>query len=224
MTGAAVSFDEYELRVAGCEFCDEIADAQVLRHVSHPVWSGSRICWQIGPDLIVVPSLGALAVGHLLLLPRQHFRSMSQVALSLNVDVPSIAEAMRAAVTTSFGNTVMFEHGSSAEGSSGGCGISHAHLHVVPCGWDDEPPSEELGLSWDALPAEGWCTNPGVSSEQQADYLFFSPRAGRAFRTKVCSIPSQWMRRQIASRLGQASWNWREVANIEHVIATLAWL
>src|ERR1700678_2335133 len=87
--------------------------------------------------LVAVPSVGPLVPGWLLVIPKQHALSFGAVDASnlsaLMADIQRIAMGWR----DLFGPLAWFEHGPAEARSSAGCGIDHAHMHLVPTGHFD---------------------------------------------------------------------------------------
>jgi hypothetical protein len=117
-----------------------------------------------------------------------------------------------------YGNCLFFEHGARTP-DSGGCGISHAHLHIVPFPAENDPveqlvrafPFEEIAdlLDLKRIP-------PGKS------YLYYESVRGNRYVFYPPFIPSQHIRRLLAEALGIQGWDWRQSGKEETLIATLA--
>lgn len=94
-----------------------------------------------------------------------------------------------------------FEHGPIRPGTPTGCGVDHAHLHVVPLGFDLLGALPE-GMDWETVQSHDPWAGLG-----HRDYLL----AGDGERWLACepAAPrSQLLRRLIAERAGHgASWD-----------------
>jgi diadenosine tetraphosphate (Ap4A) HIT family hydrolase len=180
---------------------------------------GSRVVWDLGKH-VSIPSIGALAPGHLLVIPRDHITSWAQAEQDHQTREQALV-AVRAVVESHFGPTVAFEHGSASDGSSGGCGITHAHVHIVPCRWIGGPPQRVVGLEWEAVDPKTWTLTTGLAN---ADYLMFSPQADQTFLAPIESIPSQWLRQQVGIALGHNNWDWRADTAGQELRTTLDWM
>ncbi len=125
-----VQFQSAEIPVTACEFCREINENKETRF--HKIYSPSlttRIIRETN-DIVVFPTLGQLFPGSLLIAPKAHVERVADTRkefqrqmLSLIVDLKSIVKQ--------FGDVLLFEHGAKS-GTRGGCGIYHAHIHLVP--------------------------------------------------------------------------------------------
>jgi diadenosine tetraphosphate (Ap4A) HIT family hydrolase len=175
-----------------CEFCLELSNIALSRFgITYGGVADSRLIDQ-RDGFVVIPTLGQLFTGSLLVLPQAHFEttaemSSQQIHAALQI-IEEYAEQLR-----QFGKVVVFEHGSRAtEGLA--CGIHHAHVHVVPVPGDlslDEALTtvtqevESLTSAYDALSAE------------VAYLLFRDTERGQSRRFAYCSHWAE--RRQYAA-------------------------
>lgn len=175
----------------------------------------------IETDLLrVVPSLGALVEGWLLIVPKEHLlrltdnldTAMLAVGLATDVIEPRLAARYGSGV-------VLFEHGPHTEGLSVGCTVDHAHLHAVPTDLDLLSMSSHLfpGIAWTSVPSFLTAT-----PKPNESYLELRDQAGRSYRAVGSELPSQAFRRCIAHALHRdAEWNWRDHPQIERVLTTI---
>lgn len=107
------------------------------------------------------------------------------------------------------GKIFAFEHGSERVGSIMGCGVDHAHLHVVPLDFelvDWVTSKSDKGLDWTSY-SEFLLTNLPPTGEYISVWEVSSRRGAVADVTKPVS---QWMRRAIACKLGiDSDWDYR---------------
>ena len=114
-----------------CDFCDEFADGRSNAYFSrYGSCLPDRTVFKSGP-LRVLPSLGQIAEGHTLIVPLDHFCSMSELPNDQVLLLDELCGRLRVALRDTYGQCVFFEHGIRSKGS-GGCGIDHAHMHAVP--------------------------------------------------------------------------------------------
>jgi len=104
-------------------------------------------------------------------------------------------------------NALVFEHGMADGENGGGCGISHAHLHILGV-----PPHLELGLlpepddlfTWTEIP-ESLCL-----PRRQPDIGYLLVGYQGVFQSRPTPfVESQYLRRWIAALLGLDQWDWR---------------
>jgi ATP adenylyltransferase len=200
--------------LACCPYCTDLFGSP---QSTRAPWN--EILWS-RDEVFVVPTRGALVEGWLLAIPRQHV--LSSLALSKdrrNVLLEVAADAATR-VGRIYGRTTIFEHGAGVERSVVGCGIDHAHLHIVPLGFDLAAVAREhvLGqqLTWRAH-----------TSWSNLNVAVGSPYVAVDDRDKVwCGlgpIPSQFFRRVIAEKLGcHDQFDWKQSSGLDHVARTVA--
>jgi ATP adenylyltransferase len=201
--------------VTACDFCAELAGDGEHEFARRFGSTADRIVWA-SDEFVVIPTLGPLSFGHMLVVPRAHSTSFARLANPARA--MSVVSEVRRHIESGLGTTVAFEHGCSGEGSSGGCGITHAHTHVVPM---DQP----LGLP--NLEGVGWAPvaeRDGVSTFGPTDYLYFSDIDRSEYVAPIERIPSQLLRRWVADRLGMRGWDWRSNVHDNDVLAVIEWM
>ncbi len=173
------------------------------------------------PNFISVPSLGSLVQGWLLLVPKRHVLSMGTLPDSMHHELNEFKAILCAALTECYGAAVAFEHGPSAENSAAGCGVDHAHLHIVPTTIDlamKVTPYLPAGVKW---------TPAGLRECQEAhrrglDYLYFEKPNERGWIATDRALGSQLFRRAIAAELGiPEQYSWREHPQLPNTMETI---
>lgn len=199
-----------------CPFCVEIQDPLDWPHST--AYNHQTRITAPTDALRILPTLGQLVPGSLLLLPAKHVERFADLSPSQRSDALETARAIVARFETEENGWVMFEHGALAPGG-GGCGLYHGHLHLVPVA---VPPTaaELLPTGQDIYGLDaGW-----DSVDTADDYLICASSDGSArFRTVVpeerTDYPSQYFRRQLHHHLGlEGPWDWREFDQPERAI------
>lgn len=172
-------------------------------------------------DFTVIPSLGALVEGWLLVVPKRHALSSGALSGNLADKLFSLTRKVRDIVLATYGSACIFEHGAVASGRAVGCGVDHAHIHVAPVGFDlaaAASPLLPLGSGW----REAKMPDAAQSAfRRRADYLYVE-QDGRAQIAEASDFGSQLFRRAIAAKLGSsAEYNWREFPQISTVALTV---
>lgn len=108
-------------KVSGCRFCGIAASRANF----------DRIILRT-PHFLVVPSKGGFLPGWILIVPIHHVLSFAQLDRSLNAELDALTAAATRLLEARFVTPTAFEHGPSSVGTTLGCGIDHAHLHLVP--------------------------------------------------------------------------------------------
>jgi diadenosine tetraphosphate (Ap4A) HIT family hydrolase len=159
------------------------------------------------PGGVVVPSLGALVEGWLLVVPPQHVCALAELSESQWYAFQRVLDQATEAVERHYGPAVRFEHGSAGSGRAAGCGVDHAHMHVVPAAIDLRAAVSKIAGSLGEFvwkPAQSRPDSDGVT-----DYIWISDATGN-WISHQCQIPSQVIRRAIANELGESTWDWKK--------------
>jgi len=214
---------EYASRGAECEFCREFEESETSFFAHTYAGSArSRIIEKRG-GIVVLPTIGQLFTGSLLIMPLEHFETAAQMPKE-QLDTCLHMVSVFSARLRFFGKPVVFEHGART-GTGRSCGIYHAHLHLVPV------PSD-ISIE-EALPRTGI---EATNLEQAYDdlktkdtYLLFRDTCGRVRHVSgsaACSenYSSQYFRKTLVSHFDlHAPWDWRDYKGVEErVLDTLA--
>lgn len=197
-----------------CDFCDEFRggrqNAFAFRYegrLQHRILSSSE-------NFVVMPSLGQIAEGHLLITPVKHYLALADVPQANRSELDVLLNKVQITLREAYGDCVCFEHG--VRSPSGGCGISHAHMHLVPA-------TNESGF-FDRLKSQHDFVH--VRSVTEVDkylngspYLFVETADELRYAAAVGPIPSQYLRKQLADALGSVCWDWKRVGVEESLIA-----
>jgi len=179
-----------------------------------PDWD--KVLWETG-NFAVLPSLGSLVPGWLIVVPRWPICNLSFLENDKHSELTNIVAAAREKLRVFSGNVQVFEHGGRSA-SDLSCGVDQAHLHIVPLDFDlAELAKCDQNISWSPITcgADMWNELP-----KDEEYLLV------AGPTKALvglpNVPkSQWFRRLIADRLGRGDqWNYRQYPHIENIAET----
>jgi len=173
-------------------------------------------------NFVVIPSLGALVEGWVLVVPKKHQISMGALPIELRAEAEEIERQTRAVLRNRYEKpVVVFEHGPSAENHGTGCGVDHAHLHLVPIDCDlltYVRPFVPTSVEWKA------CDWDDLTKAHAAglDYLYFRPEGQNGLMVVSQDFGSQVFRKAIASFLClESEFSWRDHPQIEIVSRTI---
>jgi ATP adenylyltransferase len=183
------------LTPSGCRFC------QIALGLGH---SGVDDLLEESDNYVAVASIGSLTPGWVLIIPKSHRLNLAESFASDELRRFQVKVAVK--IARIFGGVPvrMFEHGANSEGSLVGCGVNHAHLHLVPATQSLVPhfPETKQELCWIAI--------NGSSIARQVvgrEYLFYSDDAlhlDASGRIAIVNAPvSQYFRRAFASSVGR---------------------
>lgn len=208
---------------SSCGFCAELNDVDqennLLRKVIAPK-SGieSRVLYETD-HFVVMPTLGALVEGYLLIVSKTHYESICQIPEELLLEFNEVVRKIKGVIWSAYQkNVVCFEHGAvSCSNKFGGC-IDHAHLHVVPCNETLSGTIQEFGMDLVQIPS--WGTLSDVVDKNQP-YLYWEDADGSKYIIQGGFIPSQFFRKIIADHYSIAEqWDWRQELNLTNLLET----
>ena len=187
--------------------------------------NGSTEVWNVplvgSANFVVLPSLGALVEGWVLVVPKEHFLSLAALPDSLIPEMRDLRRMLCERLQRIYGPVAAFEHGPAGKQCTVGCGVDHAHLHVVPVDFDLSvavAPYLPPGSIW----SEAGLTDCRVAVQEGDDYLYLEQPIDRARMVRHRNLESQLFRRAIAARLGMPDeFNWRnnpQIANVDRTI------
>jgi ATP adenylyltransferase len=198
--------------------------------------SNCRLCYNLGadggpdvwdkpvlesPNFVAVPSLGALVPGWILLLPKEHYLAMGAIPLSLVAEMEELKRALVIRLGQAYGQLCAFEHGPSGPDREVGCGVDHAHLHLVPVKIDlgrAVLPLLPRGVGW----SEAGFSECRRAFERGLDYLYLEQPLGKGHIAVHDHFGSQLFRRAIANHLGiDNEYNWRDYPQIANIVSTI---
>jgi len=172
-------------------------------------------------NFVVLPSLGALVEGWLLVVPKEHFICIGAIPQSFMAEMQMIQERLYAVVQEHYGNVCAFEHGPNRANAKVGCGVDHAHLHVAPVAFD------LVSAVASFLPDEARWAEAGLEECRAAfnrgeDYLYLEQPIGVGRIATHQNFGSQLFRRAIANYEGVSDhYNWRDYPQLANVTATI---
>ena len=172
-------------------------------------------------NFVALPSLGALVEGWLLLVPKRHFISLGALPDSMLDEMQAFKQFLCSVLTACYGTVSAFEHGPSAATRAVGCGVDHAHLHLVPIPFDLSVATKPLlatEITWKHADMED-CK---AAYQRQDDYLYLEQPISSGRLAVHERFGSQIFRRAIASQLGVPDeYNWHEYDQLPIVMATI---
>lgn len=171
------------------------------------------------PNFIVIPTIGQIVEGYLLILPKRHILSMGELDTDSWIELKELKSNLRKILENEFGPVIFFEHGSIPESNKAGNSILHAHMHVCPA------PSEILNSVLSILPMreveiELFARTSYISGKS---YLFIEDHNKKCFGCNApIDLPSQFLRRHLSNTIGISDkWDWRIYPHRENIASTM---
>lgn len=176
------------------------------------------------PNFVVVPTLGSLVEGWLLIVSKAHLLCMGALPESHGEELKAVARRTVMAVTRTYQQPTIFEHGPSACSTPMGCGVDHAHLHVVPLGFGLRGRKAAVlstpELEWHAT--DEWFAALRALYNERKQYLFLAEPGAPPMYCTPANVPNQVFRRAVAQLVGKpGAFDYHEDAGEENVLLTV---
>lgn len=202
-----------------CDFCNEFSEnaenSFTHRYGTH---AENRVL-HATENFRVLPSLGQIVEGYLLIIPVQHYRAIADLPTELYRELTTVISSTRRVLSMSYGPAVLFEHGIRGD-EAGGCGVEHAHLHIIPFANQNELFAVlKANHPFTRTPSVG---EHSLQVSSNAPYLYYEQANGNAWMCEIERIESQYVRKIIAQYAGMATWDWRESGQELSLLQTIS--
>lgn len=175
-------------------------------------------------DWLVAPTVGAIVSGWLLVLPRKKLLSFRDWAKVGGPRPLSVVDEIRSYLGLEHNDIIWFEHGPASANTVVGCGLDHAHIHILlkPSFSHDE--FFERARSMSEL---NWRASSISDCYQQLPSLksYFTAGSGEQaiWASDVEGAGSQFFRRVVASLADAMSdWDYRQFTNLQKIEETVS--
>ena len=173
-------------------------------------------------NFVAVPTIGSLVEGWLLIATKRHYICMGALDKGLADELCDFKRLVTNALQDCYGDVATFEHGPSQEQLAVGCGVDHAHLHIVPtrCSLRSAvAPLYDDPLIWNEVTE---VHNPSAFFHAGKDYLYVEQENDGEYILANSGIKSQSFRRVIAQYVGVPDhYNWREYPCFDKTASTV---
>ena len=169
----------------------------------------------------VIPSLGSLVPGWLLVVPKRRVLNCGRLADRERSELKELTGRLTEALRRFPGRVFAFEHGSTDFGSLTGCGVDQAHMHLVPLEFDLlAAASHAVGVTWDTHSCDDIVD---LIHRRDAEYVAIHDRErGCSLVGKPITQVSQWVRKIIAAKLERShEWDYRQAAQRDVIGMTI---
>jgi ATP adenylyltransferase len=172
---------------------------------------------------VIAPTLGSILPFWLLIVPRNPVLNFALWQAMQGTEPSDLVEAILAECDIATDRTLWFEHGPASTGSSMGCGVDQAHLHLLvdpPFSFRDFAAKvmEAGDLAWEEGPAR----TAYQSLEPKVSYLIVASGSRAVMAQNVETVGSQFFRRVIADMVQQPdAWDYRTHPHLENVRRTI---
>lgn len=166
--------------------------------------------------LVAVPSVGPLVPGWLLVMPKEHVLSFGALDADTLAVLMADVHRIAAAWEDVFGPLTWLEHGPAEDHISAGCGIDHAHMHLVPTGQLDllaAARGQLPNLVFHEVSGPEAAADPVTRGDS---YLYLRTTDGCSWLATSRDIPSQAFRRVIACQQGRPDqYDWKAFPHLD---------
>jgi diadenosine tetraphosphate (Ap4A) HIT family hydrolase len=173
------------------------------------------------PNFVVIPSLGSLVEGWLLVIPKQHFICIGALPTDLELELKKLKGVVAAMLAKQYGEVCAFEHGPNEANRKVGCGVDHAHLHLVPLKFDLRNAAEPFmpfATRWQSGSQDSCRTAFKAGQE----YLYIEQPLGCVSVATHTEFGSQILRKAIAAHIGALEqFSWRDYPQVEVISRTI---
>jgi ATP adenylyltransferase len=203
-------------RTDGGRFASLFAEARCPRPVYDRILFESNGC-------AVTPTLGSIVPGWLLVVPRMPAINFVRWKSATGVNPHDLVQGILTMLNVAAERVVWFEHGPTEQGSSIGCGVDQAHLHLIidaPFAFRDFAlAAAKAGeLDWQTRSAE----TAHTSINPRFSYLIAASVKQAVVAEQVEGVGSQFFRRVIADLVQQPhTWNYRTHPHLDNVRRTI---
>ena len=173
-------------------------------------------------NFLSVASLGSLVPGWLLLLPTEHRPNMTDLYIDTSFSAwrIDVAKKLRKAMRTP---VQMFEHGATHQNSITGCGVNHAHLHLLALEPDkmiNYLSNDHGSTSWEEVRLSE--VKSFVDCQEYLLYAANAEKVNPTCRVLILQHPeSQYFRRVIADLVGLSNqYDYRSFPFVHNVLTT----
>ena len=201
-----------------CKFCSFLSQEDSEKeNFNHPLCETE--------NFVVVPSVGAIVPGWLLLVPKSHYLNIGEIPFSEYDELNYVITSVTKILNRHYGTFTIFEHGPVCDGSNVGCGIDHAHLHMVPFSFSYREACAKANLSVVDISDSGNFSSHKILSQNKIPYLYVKEKEDKGIFFTSPNIPSQFFRRIIADSCGKSgSFDYKTDLFIENVGLTISTL
>jgi ATP adenylyltransferase len=172
---------------------------------------------------VITPTLGSIVPNWLLVIPSIPALNFAEWRSNTGMEPDQLVADVLEKCGVSGDRAIWFEHGASNRGSAIGCGIDHAHLHIIidaPFSFDDFAIAAQRSsrVSWKEQAAFGVYT----SILTVTSYLVAASTTRALVAEEVDTAGSQFFRRVIANLVGRPhTWDYKAHPHIMNVQKTL---
>lgn len=196
-----------------CSFCSEINNKEgnnffdiYLKKEFEEAGLESRIV-ATTKKFVIMPMVGPLVPGYLLIVPKDHYLSISQLPKEQVEELKTIKQELQKVFNETYGKCVFYEHGALSCSLKGGSCSDHAHLHIVAVDVDVKEQFSKYGYELRKIVDYSKIME---QKEKNMPYLYYENQENEMFIADAPIVESQFIRKLIAKDINstdRALWN-----------------
>ena len=200
-----------------CRFCNIILNYKISESESIQIPICDTLLFET-ENFIVIPALGALVPGYLMIVARNHLHSMAYCSEDELIELTGVIKYLNTLIEETLSiSPILFEHGSAIGCvNKSGCCVEHAHLHIVPVNLSEESKIVENTNAVkipDLQALRIYCGKP---------YLLYINENNQYYISSDTILPSQFMRQWVAKEIGcPLEYDWRRFEFIDNISTTV---
>lgn len=172
----------------------------------------------------VIPTIGSLTAGYVLLVNKQHYLSLANVDRKSYLEMLDLKMSVESVLLRQLNMPcLIFEHGTPSPLLTGANSVEHVHIHILPfhrpiwseifsvmprANFEIVNDYESLYTIWQNVPTNSYLLFQDIDRK-----IYYIPNAR--------NMPSQLFRRCLAPHLGMKSWDWRSEDYLDNIIRTI---
>ena len=210
--------DNEILNKKDCSFCSQFKWNRMPSSYIKQSGIENRILKQ-SDNFVSIPSISPIAEGHVMILPKYHVSSMVQIETNHRNELLHFVRKIFALVQKIYGNIAVTEHGVGL-GKTGGCGVTHAHLHIFPA--KQSTSRTILSELFETFLVNGPYDLEYIieAGDIRKSYLCYGYDLDELIISYQEDIPSQYLRKLIAKLTFKTDWDWKEMYGWDDFVKT----
>lgn len=203
-----------------CDFCDEWKGLETVYTRNYK--DVNRIIYET-KHFVVFPCMGQIRVGHLLIASKKHINAIGSLSKGEFKELNNLLKRVKVFFESELGCGLMcFEHGViNDDGSNGGCGVYHMHIHLVPASRIEFNAMLEKikGCSENRINYISGIEETSLFVKNRQTYILFSFSDNddnmMVITNEKNKFVSQYMRMVCCDIIGKETWDWRRIKGPE---------
>jgi len=204
-----------------CRYCFGLLKRRAT-DLEHEPWD---IVLYESDNFVIVPTLGSLIEGWVLIVSKCHYVCMGDLPTSVWGELEEVVELASSLIERAYGPPTVFEHGPKEEGLNVGCGVDHAHIHVVPITFSiiNEAVKDLVRFNFGGTQSQSYLDTVSELYNEEKSYIYIEEPDSEPYYFAAERVPCQYLRRLIARKIGiEEKYDYNKYyfrRNVNHTIA-----